>query len=180
LDHSRHPAAPWFGARGIVSRRLAARIPGTLSIRVSHVRKMLIPLAVLFGGLAGCTSDAMPACITVDTTCAPLYMPTFDNIYTRTLRDSCGSQRSSCHSAAGRQGGMSFEDETQAFAALRAGRVVPGDPGCSTMIVRTDSPGASYQMPPGDALSAAERCVLIQWVAAGALAGSAAAPQGAL
>ena len=131
-------------------------------------------LALLLGtGFAGCASDPPPACITVDTSCAPLYTPTFDNIYNMTLRDSCGSQRASCHSAAGRQGGMSFEDEQHAFDALRAGRVVPGDPGCSKMIVRTDSPGAGYQMPPGDPLSEAERCGLILWVQAGAQAGGA-------
>jgi hypothetical protein len=118
--------------------------------------------------LAGCPTDPPPACITVDTSCAPLYQPTFDNIYTMTLHDSCGSQRSSCHSASGNSGGMSFEDEGHAFAALRAGRAKPGDPGCSKMIVRTDSPGAPYQMPPGDALSPAERCALILWVQAGA------------
>jgi hypothetical protein len=110
----------------------------------------------------------------VDTACPPLYSPTFDNVYAMTLRDGCGSQRSSCHSASGKQGGMSFEDEAHAYAALLAGRVVPGDPGCSKMIVRTDSPGASYQMPPGDPLGAAERCALIQWVQAGAAMGSRA------
>jgi len=73
---------------------------------------------------------------------------------------------------------MSFQDQQHAFDALRAGRVVPGNPGCSKMIVRTDSPGASYQMPPGDPLSEAERCVLIQWVLAGALAGSGQAAGG--
>ena len=71
---------------------------------------------------------------------------------------------------------MSFEDEAHAFAALRAGRVVPGDPGCSKLIVRTDSPGASYQMPPGDPLREAERCALIQWVQAGAPGPAAVAP----
>jgi hypothetical protein len=133
-------------------------------------------VAALAGGAAGCPSDPPPACITVDTACAPLYQPTFDNIYPMTLRDTCGSQRESCHSAAGRQGGMSFQDSQHAFDALRAGRVMPGDPGCSKLIVRTDSPGASYQMPPGDPLTEAERCVLIQWVQSGALAGSGAAP----
>jgi len=118
--------------------------------------------------LGGCATDAPPTCVTVDTTCAPLYAPTFDNVYTKTLRDTCGSARSSCHSAAGKQGGMSFEDEAHAYAALLAGRVVPSDPGCSKMIVRTDSPGAGYQMPPGDPLSEPERCALIQWVQAGA------------
>lgn len=47
-------------------------------------------------------------------------------------------------------------------------RVVPGDPACSTFVVRTNSPGADYQMPPGDALSPQERCALVQWVANGA------------
>jgi len=122
--------------------------------------------------VTGCAGDPLPACITVDASCAPLYAPTFDNVYTMTLHDTCGSQRASCHSAAGMSGGMSFADPPHAFAALRNGRVVPGDPGCSKMIVRTDSPGASYQMPPGDPLSPAERCALIQWVQAGALAGS--------
>jgi len=123
--------------------------------------------------LTGCTSDPPPACIIVDTTCAPLYAPTFDNVYTTTLRDTCGSVLASCHSAAGKQGGMSFEDEPHAYDALLAGRVMPGNPGCSKMVIRTDSPGTGYQMPPGDPLSAAERCALIQWVAAGAPPGGA-------
>ena len=129
--------------------------------------------AVLAAGLAGCTTSPPPSCIAVDTTCAPLYAPTFDNVYAMTLRNTCGSERSSCHSAAGKQGGMSFEDESHAYAALLAGRVMPGDPGCSKMIVRTDSPGAAYQMPPGDPLGEPERCALIQWVQAGAPAGTA-------
>jgi hypothetical protein len=134
-------------------------------------RRPAAPLAAaLAGALAGCPTDPPPACITVDTACAPLYAPTFDNIYTRTLRGTCGAQNSSCHSAAGLQGGMSFQDQQHAFDALRMGRVVPGDPGCSKLVVRTSSPGASYQMPPGDELKPAERCVLIQWVQAGAQA----------
>src|SRR5438874_3086250 len=111
-------------------------------------------VAALAGALAGCGTDPPPACITVDTACAPLYTPTFDNIYAMTLRDTCGSQNaSSCHSAVGMQGGMTFQDQQHAFDALRAGRVVPGNPGCSKVVVRTDSPGAPYQMPPGDPLN---------------------------
>lgn len=141
------------------------------------MRQLWLAVALATCGFAGCTSDPPPSCIAVDTACAPLYAPTFDDVYTRTLRDTCGSTRSSCHSAAGKQGGMSFEDEAHAYAALTAGRVVPGDPGCSKMIVRTDSPGAGYQMPPGDPLSEPERCALIQWVAAGAPGPSQAAPR---
>jgi hypothetical protein len=133
--------------------------------------------AVLAAGLAAaCTTEPPPACIAVDTGCAPLYTPTFDNVYAMTLRDGCGSARSACHSAVGRQGGMSFEDPSHAYAALLAGRVRPGDPGCSKLIVRIDSPGALYQMPPGDPLGEAARCALIQWVQAGALPGAGSSP----
>jgi hypothetical protein len=132
------------------------------------MRKLWLASVLAACPLAGCTQDPPPECIAVNTACAPLYQPTFDNIYNMTLRDTCGSARVSCHSATGRSGGMSFEDESQAYAALIAGRVVPGNPGCSKMVVRTSSLGASYQMPPGDPLGEAERCALIQWVQAGA------------
>lgn len=125
-------------------------------------------LLVLALACAGCPSDDPPPCIEVDLTCAPLYVPTFDNVYANTLSDGCGSQRVACHSAAGKQGGMSFEDPETAHAALLAGRVTSGDASCSEMIVRVHSLGESFQMPPGSPLPAAERCALAQWVQAGA------------
>lgn len=126
--------------------------------------------------LAGCPSTPPPACITVDTTCAPLYPPTFDNVWTNTLAKSCGNTNSSCHSATGHQDGLAMTDEAGAFSALLAAsgrdpsrmRVVPGNPACSLLIVRTDSPGTDYQMPQGDPLRASERCALLQWVQCGA------------
>jgi len=63
---------------------------------------------------------------------------------------------------------MSLADPAAAHASLLDGRVTPGDPGCSELIVRTDAPGKDYQMPPGTTLGAAERCSLILWVQAGA------------
>lgn len=63
-----------------------------------------------------------------------------------------------------------MESQDAAYANLmEVGRVKPGDPSCSKMIVRTDSPGTDYQMPPGDPLSPEERCALIQWVQMGAM-----------
>lgn len=137
---------------------------------------------LVVAALAGCTSAPPPACITVDTSCAPGYVPTFHNVYTNTLQQTCGAERTSCHSAAGHQGNLSFADEPTAYAGLLAARstidpsrprVKPGDPACSLLIVRTSSPGADYQMPPGDpnALTAPARCALVQWVAAGAGSG---------
>jgi len=63
-------------------------------------------------------------------------------------------------------------DEATAYASLVGrGFVEPGNAACSDMIVRITSVGAAYQMPQGpasSALSPAEQCSLIQWVAAGA------------
>jgi len=121
--------------------------------------------------LAGCPSTPPPECKTVDTTCAPGYVPTFTNVYNNTIKNGCGSTKSNCHSASNHAGGISFATQDDAYAALLDAtrrRVVPGDPGCSEMIVRTDSPGEDYQMPPGDPLSVPERCALIQWVVQGA------------
>jgi hypothetical protein len=119
--------------------------------------------------LAGCPGDPPPACITVDTSCAPGYVPTFTNVYDNTLKVTCGSTMSSCHSDQGRAGGLSFADRQTAYDQLMLkGRVKPFDPGCSEMIVRTSATGADYQMPPGDPLSEPERCALIQWVQQGA------------
>jgi len=131
-------------------------------------------LAALSAALAGCPEEGPPACVTVETSCAPLYEPTFANVFSTTLRTTCGSQLGSCHSAGGR-GKMSLADPAIAYASLLDGRVTPGDPGCSEIIVRTGAPGKDYQMPPGVNLGAAERCSLIQWVAAGAPGPSAAA-----
>jgi hypothetical protein len=124
-------------------------------------------LAALSAALAGCPDKDPPACVTVDTSCTPLYEPTFANVFEMTLQRSCGSTLTACHSATG-LGNMSLADPAAAHASLLAGRVKPGDPGCSEAIVRASSPGTDYEMPPGIPLGAAERCSLILWVAAGA------------
>ena len=135
------------------------------------MRRMLLVVCVL----AGCPGDPPPACIApdlIDTSCAPGYVPTFTNVYNNTLRQGCGSTKSSCHSASGKAGDLSFESQAVAHTQLldaTEGRVKPGDPMCSEMIVRTSSPGEDYQMPPGDPLSEPARCALVHWVLDGAL-----------
>ena len=119
--------------------------------------------------LAGCPgSDDQPQCIDVVTSCNPLYVPEFDNVFANTLAVSCGNTAVGCHSAAGKAGGMSFEDQPTAHAALLAGRVEPSDASCSELIVRTGTRGKSYSMPPGSPLDDAELCALVQWVELGA------------
>ncbi|HEY5926020.1 MAG TPA: c-type cytochrome domain-containing protein [Kofleriaceae bacterium] len=134
------------------------------------MRRMLLVGAL--AGLPGCPSDPPPECLTpvVDTTCAPGYVPTFTNVYNNTLRDSCGSTDSSCHSASGRAGNLTFQDQATAYDQLTSkGYVKPGDPTCSEFIVRTHSPGEDYQMPPSLTLTPEVRCALAQWVQMGAL-----------
>jgi hypothetical protein len=134
-------------------------------------------LLVLLAGSPGCPSEPPPACIMVDTTCAPGYVPTFANVYKNTLSVSCGNGNSSCHSPTGHMGGLVLDSQGTAYTGLTAQsqidptrlRVVPGDPACSLLIVRTDSPGKDYQMPKGDPLSEPERCALVQWVEMGAM-----------
>lgn len=125
----------------------------------------------MLSALAGCPSEPPPPCITtIDLACAPGYVPTFTNVYTNTIEHKCGSDKSACHSARGQAGGLSMATQSEAHAnLLLEGRVKPGDPMCSEMIVRTSSPGEDYQMPPGDPLSPEEACALIQWVQQGAL-----------
>ena len=133
------------------------------------MRRMLL-VGVLAGmpALAGCPSDPPPACKMVDTSCAPGYNAmSFASVYNNTIKGTCLG--SSCHSANGKAGGLNMADQQTAYDQLmREGRVKAGDPGCSEMIVRTDSPGEDYQMPPGDPLSPQARCALIQWVQMGA------------
>lgn len=125
-------------------------------------------LAVLCAALAGCPGEeAPPACVPVETSCTPLYAPTFANVYTNTLRTGCGGGLGACH-AAGALGKMSLADQATAHTSLLDGRVTPGDASCSEIIVRTGAPGKDYEMPPGAQLGSAERCSLILWVQGGA------------
>jgi hypothetical protein len=126
----------------------------------------LFALALLV--LSGCPEQP-PACITLDTTtCQPLYLPTWDNVYATTISVSCGGDRSSCHSAAGNSGGLSMADKDSAYTNLLDGRVKPGNAQCSLMVVRIEGVGKDYQMPQGDALDTHEACAIAQWVDMGA------------
>jgi hypothetical protein len=135
-------------------------------------RKSVLFAAAL--ALAGCpgSEEQPPMCITnIDTGCAPLYTPTFTNVYNMTIKNSCGSTLSSCHSAAGapNAGGLNLSTEQAAFDGLSLGRVKAGDPACSELIVRTHSPGKDYEMPPDSVLSEPTKCALVQWVQMGAM-----------
>jgi len=114
------------------------------------------------------TSCSGNECVEVSADCAALYPATFDDIFQRTLVPTCAAGGSSCHSAAGAQGGLVFADADASYQALLDGRVAPGDPGCSLIVQRLESKEADFQMPPGLPLSPEERCVFVRWIAEGA------------
>jgi hypothetical protein len=99
--------------------------------------------------------------------CAPLYAPTFDNLYTRRLAPGCATA-SVCHAGDG-SGGLGWRTADEAYAALvDEGRVMAGVPECGELMERLTATSADWQMPPGEPLSAAELCTIRQWIAAGA------------
>lgn len=108
----------------------------------------------------------------LSTDCAPLYEPSYEQVFSRTLAPTCAPPGSACHAASGAKGGLVFEDADQAYAMLLGQtdgeqRVLPGDPACSPLVIRLEADDSTV-MPPGAALSAAERCSVIQWIANGA------------
>ena len=138
--------------------------------------------AAILAGLLSCgtnpepSAPMVPQCLQADqadVTCQPLFPPEFDEIFQRTLSASCASSGVSCHGREGNMGGLILEDLTQSYDALlgRSGgrsHVIPGDPACSNLMVRLDSPGREWSMPPGTPLDERARCAIRRWIAAGA------------
>jgi hypothetical protein len=129
----------------------------------------------------GCASDpdapeALPACLTqadVDN-CMPLYPAEFPAIFGHTLGVTCATSGASCHGPDGAMGGLILDSEDGAYSALlgqsgQRSRVMPGDPKCSELMVRLDSPGHAWSMPPTVPLDDRARCAIRRWIAAGAL-----------
>jgi hypothetical protein len=134
-------------------------------------------LAAFFGlGLPACGGPPAPACVpNLSPSCQPLYdPPSFQALYDNILHPTCASGSMTCHTSDGAKAGLVFEDRDMAYGLLLGtiggrARVRPGDPGCSLLMERLESPDPSFRMPPGSApLSAPELCTFIQWIANGA------------
>lgn len=139
-------------------------------MRSSVLALSATPLA-LIAVLSGCPAgEEPPTCTTPPpASCAPLYEPTFTQIFTRTLQPSCGLSGSSCHADDGRQGGLVFVREQESYDLLVAkGKVRPGDPSCSDLMVRLLSSDPFARMPPGKALDPGAQCAIRLWIEAGA------------
>jgi hypothetical protein len=100
--------------------------------------------------------------------------PTFSELFTRTLKPSCGSS-TSCHAGTNAQHGLRLDDEATAYDSLMAqnaagttARVIPNDLKCGELIVRLETPNEPWTMPKGGHLSDDLLCVVRHWIAEGA------------
>lgn len=128
--------------------------------------------AIVAAGACAADDEPPPRCIDlpsdVGDACAPAYEPTYANVFSRTLQPSCGKPGVSCHANEGRQGGISFADESSAYDAIVGKSVRAGDPACSDLVARITSTDGMVRMPPGASLPLGERCAIVRWIAEGA------------
>jgi hypothetical protein len=141
--------------------------------------ELAIALAVAVGGCTGSNGSAAatdPPCVTgLSTSCAATYSPpTFDAIFMNILQPNCAVGTGTCHTSDFAAGGIVFENESAAYGTLLGADggtpfVLPGDPGCSTIMKRLESSDPTYHMPKGPTfLSEGDRCTIIQWIGEGA------------
>lgn len=121
----------------------------------------------LFGLLVACDDASESACLTAPATdCAPLYEPTFTNIYNRTLVQSCAVGGGACHGANSATSTFVLVDEASAYDAVMQ-HVTPNDVACSPLSTRLSGVGGD-RMPPGGGLDAGAICAIRQWIEGGA------------
>lgn len=122
-------------------------------------------------------TDDSPVCISETLACQPPWPATYDEIFDRVLVPSCGSSTSggACHYEAAPAGSLYLFDRDMAYNALVNGHaggapsVLPGDPKCSSLMVRLQSEDPIFQMPRGSwPLDEGIRCAFYQWIEAGA------------
>jgi hypothetical protein len=144
-----------------------------LSLLGALGRSLLCCATIL--GASGCGSST-PACVkTPSLDCSPLFAPpTYQAIFTQILEPNCATGMGTCHTPDGAKNGLVFADADAAYQLLlsppnTSPRVLPGDPGCSLIMIRLESTDPNYRMPPGPTpLDPAARCAIAQWIAQGA------------
>lgn len=134
-----------------------------------------------FSGCSSSDNPGQPACLAQpgNLDCQAAYglvngeiAPTFDELWTRTLKPTCGV--AGCHSGPSPQNGLALDVEDTAYAGLTgpgtdgAPRVKAGDTTCGQFMVRLETPGEPWSMPPGNHLDEPTLCVIRHWVKNGA------------
>jgi hypothetical protein len=167
-----------MGGESIVATRAGIDHAATAGPEMTWLSFLHRTVTVGLVGLGACAAkkDDSPACVTdLPKTCSPLYdPPTFDTIYEKILHPTCAEGIATCHTTDGAKAGLVFENVDDAYALLlgkRDGRarVIPNNPGCSLIVIRTQSSDPNFRMPPGDVpLPDAEFCDIRLWIEQGA------------
>lgn len=131
------------------------------------------------GGDSSDDAAALPDCIDYDVdTCAPLFEPTYANVYAQTFMLDCSTGGTACHADAGALGaaahGLQFSDADAAYSLLvedlgDATFVRPGDASCGVLTVRLRTDDDALRMPTGSMLAPTEICSVLKWIDAGAM-----------
>ena len=140
------------------------------------------------GAICACDDDdgdssddaaSLPDCIDYDVdACAPLYEPTYANVFAQTFRLDCATGGSACHANADALGavdhGLAFADADAAYSLLvqdlgDATFVHPGDASCGVLTVRLRTEDDALRMPTGSMLEPTEICSVLKWIDAGAM-----------
>ena len=137
---------------------------------------LALPLAQFACNSGGSSSTDDPPCVTgLTTSCAASYdPPTFDTIFTNIFQPNCAVGTGTCHTSDFAAGGIVFADAGAAYDTLLGADggtpyVLPGDPGCSTLMKRLESTDPNYHMPKGpNSLSQPDLCTIVQWIGEGA------------
>jgi len=141
---------------------------------VRGVRGILLGALALASCSSENTNTGEPTCLAQaeSTDCPALYAPTFDAVFKNTISTTCAA--TGCHREPNPTGNMALDEIETAYTNLLAKspsgepRVTPGDVKCGKVIVRLETAGASYSMPPGRQLPEGELCSFRQWIANGA------------
>ena len=146
-----------------------------LPASVNPFRLLILLICALVMAHCAADGDTPEPCVTniPESTCTPLYEPTFDQVYTQTIQPKCAFAGSACHAAEGAQGGLVLDDPDTAYAMLvqpksSSARVLTGDPECSLLVERLVTGDPIALMPPGNALEEPEVCAIVTWIRNGA------------
>jgi hypothetical protein len=127
---------------------------------------MSLRLAATWVAAAACGGPGVLEPPELDLACTPQYPPSYAEVFANTLRPDCGV--GGCHAGARPRGGLDLSEIDRAYDGLLDGRVIPGDPAHSEAVQRLYTTLRAYQMPPGDPLTDAEKCAVVQWIHGGA------------
>lgn len=149
--------------------------------QAQRVCRLSLPALLVVLGSCQDGDRELPDCVNLSfdvDECAPLYQPTFDNLFEQTLSDGCAPQGDSCHThpdaSGARPNGLVFSDADTAHAALMGqseGRpfVDEDDASCSLLVVRVAVDDEDFRMPPGESpVDDKVVCAIAQWIEAGA------------